>query len=62
MPEVLLVKNMVCRRCILAVEDVLIRSAIPVNKVITGEIHLPEKISQKETEKLSASLASMDLS
>jgi AraC family transcriptional regulator len=39
MPEVLLVKNMVCRRCLLAVEDVLIKSAIPFNKIITGEIH-----------------------
>jgi len=35
---------MVCRRCLLAVEDVLIRSAIPFNKVVTGEIHLSEKL------------------
>jgi AraC-like DNA-binding protein len=61
MPEVLLVKNMVCRRCLLAVEDVLTRSAITFNKVITGEIHLPEKISHVQTDILSASLASIGL-
>jgi YesN/AraC family two-component response regulator len=61
MPEVMLVKNMVCHRCILAVEDVLARSAIPFDKVITGEIHLPEKISQKQADILRAGLASIGL-
>ena len=61
MPEVLLVKNMVCRRCLLAVEDVLTRSAIPFHKVITGEIHLSENISQKQTDLLSAGLTSIGL-
>lgn len=61
MPEVLLIKNMVCHRCVLAVEDVLIRSAIPFNKVITGEVHLSEKVTQKQTHLLSASLASIGL-
>ena len=61
MPEVLLVKNMVCHRCLLAVEDVLTRSAIPFSKVITGEIHLPGKILQEQADQLSASLASIGL-
>jgi AraC family transcriptional regulator len=61
MTEVLLVKNMVCHRCLLAVEDVLVRSAIPFNKVMTGEIHLPKKITQKQIEILSASLTSIGL-
>jgi AraC family transcriptional regulator len=61
MPEVLLVKNMVCHRCLLAVEDVLITSAIPFNKVITGEIHLPEKISPEQTDRLSARLVTIGL-
>jgi len=61
MPEVLLVKNMVCRRCLLAVEDVLTRTAIPFIKVITGEIHLPGKIPQEQTDLLSANLASIGL-
>lgn len=61
MPEVLLVKNMVCRRCLLAVEDVLIKSAIHFNKIITGEIHLFEKISQDQIDKFSGALASIGL-
>ena len=61
MPEVLLVKNMVCRRCLLAVEDVLTRSGIPFSKVVTGEIHLPGKIQQEQTDLLSANLASIGL-
>ena len=61
MPEVLLVKNMVCRRCLLAVEDVLIRSAISFTKVITGEIHLSEKLTQKQIDLLRTSLASIGL-
>jgi len=52
---------MVCHRCLLAVENVLITSAIPFKKVITGEIHLSQKISQKQTDLLSASLASIGL-
>jgi YesN/AraC family two-component response regulator len=52
---------MVCHRCVLAVEDVLTRSAIPFDKVITGEIHLPGKIPQKQTDVLSAGLASIGL-
>ena len=52
---------MVCHRCVLAVEDVLIKSAIPFKKVITGEIHLPEKLSQQHSELLSANLATIGL-
>lgn len=42
MSLVLLVKNMVCRRCVLTVENILTKAAIPFNKVIFGEIHLTE--------------------
>ncbi len=61
MPEILLVKNMVCHRCLLAVEEVLKRSAIPFNKVITGEIHLSEKIAKQQVELLTTGLASIGL-
>ena len=61
MPEVLLVKNMVCHRCLLAVEDVLKRSDISFIKVITGEIYLSEKLTQKQIDLLSSSLASIGL-
>jgi YesN/AraC family two-component response regulator len=61
MPEVLLVKNMVCHRCLLAVEDVLTKTAIPFIKVTTGEIHLSEKIAQEQIDLLSTRLASIGL-
>ena len=41
----LLVKNMVCHRCVLAVEDILRNESIPFQKVTFGEIHLPGELS-----------------
>jgi AraC family transcriptional regulator len=52
----LLVKNMVCHRCILAVEDILKNEKIPFQKVSFGEIHLSEEISQDQKESLSKKL------
>ncbi len=43
-PQVMLVKNMVCRRCILAVENILKDIAVPYQQVIAGEIYLNEKL------------------
>jgi AraC family transcriptional regulator len=57
----LYVKNMVCRRCILAVEDVLRSLGIPFQQVIIGEIHLPENLTQQQTDLLGASLAKTGL-
>ena len=59
--EVLFVKNMVCHRCILAVEEVLKNSAIPFQQVITGEIHLSENIAKQQIDLLSAGLAKIGL-
>jgi AraC-like DNA-binding protein len=61
MPEVLLVKNMVCHRCVLAVEEILKQSAIPFTKVSTGEIHLASSISDRQTSLLGESLRSIGL-
>lgn len=44
----LYVKNMVCHRCILAVEDILKDEAIPFHKVIFGEIHLCNELTQAQ--------------
>jgi len=49
----LLVKNMVCHRCILAVEDILRTEDIPFQKVIFGEIHLPAEISPDQKDRLT---------
>jgi AraC family transcriptional regulator len=58
---ILLVKNMVCRRCLLAVENVLVTASIPFEKVIVGEIHLQEKVSEEQFAILSSDLASIGL-
>ena len=52
---------MVCQRCVLAVEDVLVRLAIAFNKVIIGEIHFSEDITQEQINKLGSGLASIGL-
>ena len=46
------IKNMVCDRCILAVEDILQNEAIPFHKVIYGEVHLQNKLSVDQKESL----------
>ncbi len=53
MPSItLLVKNMVCHRCVLAVEDILQNESIPFQKVIFGEIHLLAELSPAKKESL----------
>ncbi len=46
------IKNMVCHRCVLAVEDILQNETIPVQKVIYGEIQLHDKLTQDQEERL----------
>ena len=52
---ILLVKNMVCHRCILVVEEILQKESIPFQKVIFGEIHLDAELSQEQRDRLSES-------
>jgi AraC family transcriptional regulator len=52
----LLIKNMVCNRCILAVEDILQNEAIPFQKVSFGEIHLVDELSKDQNERLKKPL------
>lgn len=49
---ILLVKNMVCHRCVLAVEDILRNESIPFQKVIFGEIHLLNELLQEQKNRL----------
>lgn len=49
---ILLVKNMVCHRCVLSVEDILQKEEIAFEKVILGEIHLNEQLSPDKKERL----------
>lgn len=48
----LLIKNMVCHRCVLSIEDILQQELIPFQKVIFGEIHLNETLSLNQRERL----------
>lgn len=59
--EILFVKNMVCHRCTLAVEDILRSADIPFNKVITGEIHIPDALSDDQRKQLSVRLSGVGL-
>lgn len=59
--EIYFVKNMVCQRCILAVEDVLKKSEISFLQVTIGEIHLSEKLSLKKMDLLGTNLAKIGL-
>lgn len=61
MQEILLVKNMVCHRCLLAVEEILKQSAIPITKVNIGEIYLASSITDTQTSLLGESLRSIGL-
>jgi len=54
--QLLLIKNMVCLRCIIAVEDILKNESIPFQKVIIGEIHLNDELTVKQKESLKSKL------
>jgi len=47
---------MVCNRCVLSVEDILNKAAIPYIKVLFGEIHLKQELTQKQKEVLNTEL------
>jgi AraC family transcriptional regulator len=50
--ELLLVKNMVCDRCIKTVENILKKNNIDFQNVTLGEIHLDKKVTEKQHAKL----------
>lgn len=52
----LAVKNMVCKRCVSAVEDILTRLEIPFSGVQLGTIQLTENIKEDKVEQVSAEL------
>lgn len=59
--NILLVKNMVCHRCLLAVENVLANASVPFQKVIVGEIHLTETLSDQQHASVTSGLAAIGL-
>lgn len=51
-PTTVLIKNMVCHRCVMAVENILQNESIPYHKVIFGEIHLCDELSDNQKSRL----------
>jgi AraC family transcriptional regulator len=58
---VLSVKNMVCHRCILAVESLLDKLAIPYQQVIAGEVVLVRKLVPEESDQFATQLSKIGL-
>lgn len=56
MLAVLNIKNMVCHRCVLAVEAILKEEQIPYRQVVFGEIHLQDALTNVQKERLNARL------
>lgn len=52
----LIIKNMVCPRCVTSVENILRNLKIPFYEVKLGEVHLPESLSAIQKTKLQAEL------
>jgi AraC family transcriptional regulator len=57
--NVLLVKNMVCTRCVMTVENILRETAIPFSTVMLGEIHLTDKLPESKMKALQERLSSV---
>ena len=54
--HLLLVKNMVCTRCVMTVEEILKNASISYQKVLFGEIHLDEPLLDDKRNALQESL------
>jgi len=52
----LFIKNMVCNRCILTVENILNQNHIPFAKVSLGEVELERKLSAAEMKNVDSAL------
>jgi len=54
--ENVLIKNMVCRRCIRAVKAILNKTSIPFHQVVLGEIHLHQELTENQRSVLKSEL------
>ena len=52
----LYIKNMVCNRCILTIENIFKEQNIPFNNVSLGEVELQKKLSGEEVKQLETAL------
>lgn len=56
MENTLIIKNMVCGRCIQSVEEILTRMNISQDGIILGEVSLKQPLREEEAEKLKVEL------
>ena len=52
----LLIKNMVCQRCVMTVEHILNEANIPFRSLMIGEVELEQKLSDQEMQRLRTGL------
>lgn len=52
----LLIKNMVCQRCVMTVKDILTKIDIPFQDVSLGEVEVARKLSEEQLKQLDESL------
>ena len=57
----LIVKNMVCHRCVMAVSEILSELRIPYEEVLVGEIHHKDPLSKENRVKLQQKLSGIGL-
>jgi len=55
-PHKLLIKNMVCQRCVMTVEKILENARIPFRHVMMGEVDLESKLTKDEMDRLADEL------
>ena len=55
----LLIKNMVCQRCVLTVENILTDLKIPFHKISLGEVDLEEKLTVTDLKKIDQELSNV---
>ena len=55
-PNTLFIKNMVCRRCVLTVENIFSELEIPFQNVSLGEVELERKLTAEELKEVETSL------
>lgn len=61
MDNILLIKNMVCRRCVMTVTSLLEQAGIAYDKVVVGEVHLSSPVPEQQRLQLAAALAATGL-
>jgi len=59
--DVLVIKNMVCHRCLLAVENIFQKASIKIQKAVLGIVYITENISEKQYKNISFELNAIGL-